>query len=282
MAQPPPAAFAPRFRSWLLRPLAFLWHCLAFASYLLGPLALTALVLQFTPVPVRLLSRLATPPTTERFVPDCMGESAPAAILVYAGSGIPGESGLNRTWQAADAAQLYPGIPLLLAIPSPSPDEPSPAARAYLRELSLHGVEAHRIHLVTSGADTYSQSAAAVEKLEALLPAGAPVLVVTSPEHMYRAVGCLRRHGLQNPLWAAPAYSKSLDDPHPAPAEMRISPETLDPVRVSAESGAPADDPNALAARNRLADRVRQNLRASSLVLDEALSIFAYRFRGWF
>ena len=270
----------PGRRAWPLRILGWAWGVVSFCSMALGPLALTAVVLQFTPLPGALLQKLAHPQTTKAFgSAEAAADGAPGAVLLYAGSGIPGESSLNRIWQAAEVARQYPDAQLLLAVPSASEDKPSPAAAAYIRELGVRGVGALRIRLLGAGSNTYEQSAEAVEWCGVALEETAPVVVVTSPEHMFRCVACLRQHGLANPVWALPAYSKSLDDPHPAPAEEVLDAATLElaekPSAVNEDAGAPME-------RNSFADQVRFNLHASYLVLDEALSVAAYRARGWF
>lgn len=271
----------------LLRPLAWAWHLLQYICLLLGPFALTALILQFTPVPLVLLSRLANPPTTSPWragqPQDLAPAEPPGAILLFAGSGIPGESSLNRIWHAADAARAFPEARVFLAIPSPAPDQPSPAAAAYLRELALRGVDPQRVTLLPAGGNTYQQCGEAAQVLSPLLSSGTALLVVTSPEHMYRSVACLRARGFAPPILACPAYSKSLDDPHPAPPEWAISPATLEPVLVETPASLPDDaaTANSLPARSTFFDQLRENLDASRKLLDEACALAAYRFRSW-
>ena len=268
----------PRRRAWPLRVLGWMWTAVSFCSAVLGPLALTAVVLQFTPVPKNLLLKLAHPQTTKAYESVEASDGTPGAVVLFSGSGIPGESALIRTWVAADVARRFPEATVLLAVPSGG--EPSPAVAAYIRELGVRGVDPLRIRLLGAGSDTYGQAAEVAGWCEALDPT-APLAVVTSPEHMFRAVACLRRHGLANPVWAVPTFSKSLDDPHPAPAVAVLDAATLEMAEKAPAAGAATEGDATPMVRNSVADRVRSNLRASALVLDEALSIAAYRARGW-
>lgn len=262
---------------WVVGPLVWAWRLFVGIVPVLGTLALTAIVLQFTEVPERALSWLANPPTTERYRAEENEGEAPGAVLLMAGSGIPGETGLIRVWHAAEVARQFPEARVYLALPKAAEG----AREAYLRELEVRGVERWRVTVLGDGNDTYHQAEAAAKAFSTGLERGAGVVVVTSPEHEYRVVACLRRMGVTRRLWACPAYSRSLDDPHGVGTEMRISPATLELTVVEAEVAAEDEGAMVRAGRNRRADRVRRNLDASQRVLDEALSLAAYRFRGW-
>lgn len=267
------------WRRWGAGLLAWAWRLVAGAVFVLGTLVLTAVVLQFTPVPERALSWLANPPTTERY--GAAGSEwegdAPGAVLLLAGSGIPGETGLVRAWHAAELARRFPEARVYLALPEAAEG----AREAYLRELDVRGVERWRVTVLGEGNDTYHQAEAAAKAFSVGLERGAGVVVVTSPEHEYRVVACLRRQGVTRRLWACPAYSKSLDDPQGTEPEMRISPATLEPSVAEAEAVAEDAGEAVREGRNQGADRVRRNLDASQRVLDELLALAAYRFRGW-
>ncbi len=267
------------WRRWVAGPLAWAWRLVAGAVFVLGTLALTAVVLQFTEVPERALSWLANPPTTERYgaLEGASEGEVPGAVLLLAGSGIPGETGLIRVWHAAGVARRFSEARVYLALPSAADG----AREAYLRELDVRGVERWRVTVLGEGNDTYHQAEAAAKVFSTGLERGAGVVVVTSPEHEYRVVACLRRLGVTRRLWACPAYSKSLDDLHGAEPEMRISPATLEPSVAEAEAVAEDAGEAVRAGRNQGADRVRRNLDASQRVLDELLALAAYRFRGW-
>lgn len=228
---------------------------------LLGALALLLAAVQFTPLPWRLYKRLGEFPAP--------ATRKPTHILVMGGSGIPGESGLMRTYYGAMAAALHPDAELLVALPLGA-DE-SVASRAYLDELALRGVPPGQARLLPGGRNTREQALCLAAELGSALDT-ACVLIVTDPTHVRRTAGCLRRAGVPH-LAALPAHPISIEDPLPRPGtdpEPPVEPES-GPI-----SAAPAGDSFLL-----LRYGLWNNIGYTFDALREYAALAAYRLRGW-
>jgi uncharacterized SAM-binding protein YcdF (DUF218 family) len=154
---------------------------------LLGLLMLLNLALCFTPYPWRMYAWLsrAHEPLTE----------APAWIVVLGGGGIPSESGLMRTWYAAQAGHEFPAARLVVALPDETFAVLSNVEKMR-RELELRGIAPVRILAEKEGRNTREQAM----KIRTLLGAKAlvqPVLLVTSGPHMRRAVLTFQKAGFE-------------------------------------------------------------------------------------
>ncbi len=132
-------------------------------------------------------------------------KSQPDYIIVMGGGGIPGESGLMRTYCSAEAAKKYPEAKIIIALPG-QPDDSSDATFMMKQELVLRGVENNRISFETEGTNTRSQAL----KLKKIIKPDANVLIITSPEHMYRSVLTFKKAGLLN-TGGEPAFEKAIE-----------------------------------------------------------------------
>ena len=178
------------------------------------------------------------------------------------GSGIPGESGLMRTFYAAEAARRNPEAGVLVAMPLDAAE--SESSRAYLDELRLRGVAAGRLQILPGGRNTREQALRLAEFTRG--ESGSPrILIVTDPEHVRRTAACIRKAFTEQQravaLAALPAFPLSIDDPLPWRA---------------AELDAPGAGP-AL----RLRYNVWANLGYTHDALREAAALLYYRLRGW-
>ena len=249
----PASATLPGMRSTL----RFLLRAARAALLGAGGLALLFAALQFTNLPWRIYKGLAT-------VPDPCPDR-PTHILVMGGSGIPGESGLMRTFYAAQAARQHPAAEVLVAMPLDATE--SDASRAYLDELRLRGVPPARMRILPRGRNTREQALRLAEHLAAGTDSPAHVLIVTSPEHVRRTAACLRKtcHAHLN---AAPAHPFSIEDPLPWRAA-----ELDDPGR------APAVPDVGFSLHLRY--NVWANLYYTRQSLRELTALAYYRLRGW-
>jgi len=127
---------------------------------------------------------------------------APDSIVVLGGSGIPSETGLIRSYYGAKYAQLQTNATVLIALPTDK--DPDVTSVGRMRdELVMRGVARERIHLETRGMNTHQQAinVAAMLGSEAIRR---PVLLVTSPSHVRRALLCFRKAGFRQ-VGAAPS-----------------------------------------------------------------------------
>ena len=191
------------------KPFRILFRLTHGALLLLGFLALLFFAAQFTRLPWRAYKSLFSAPTA-------LDHPGPTHILIMGGSGIPGESGLTRTYYGAQAAAQYPDATVLVAMPFSAAQ--SDASRAYLDELKLRGVSAGRMHILDGGHNTREQ---AVRLAETLVDCTneVRVLIVTDAEHIRRTAACIREackeEGVKILLGALPAEPFSIEDPVP-------------------------------------------------------------------
>lgn len=159
-----------------------------------GVVLFAALVLPLTPVPWNWLRSLASP-----------GENAtgkPDFIVLLGGGGIPSESGLTRTYKAAEAARKYPGARVIIAMPV-EPGEKNPGLVE--KEMMMRGIPENRLKREPKGRNTREQAM----EVAKLAGSNRPVIgLVTSPEHMTRVwrafekAGCTRL--VAYPSWPEP------------------------------------------------------------------------------
>lgn len=244
------------------RRLGVLIRILLLAS---GGGALLYAALQFSPWPWRAYKHLSGLPG-----PD---SGPPAAILLMGGSGIPGESGLMRTFYAAEAARRHPGAEVLVAMPLDA--EHSESSRAYLDELRLRGVAADRLHMLSGGRNTREQALRLVEYTASRT--GPPhILIVTDPEHVRRTAACLRKAFAEQrrtvALAALPAFPLSIDDPLPWRAAELDAPGAGPAVRAAVPD---------IGGSLHLRYNVWANLGYTHDALREAAALLYYRLRGW-
>ena len=232
---------------------------------LLGLLAVLFVAAQFTNCPWRAYKGLSEVPGGVR--------APPTHVLVMGGSGIPGESGLSRTFYGAQAAMRYPQAEVLIALPLGTNE--SFASRAYFDELRRRGVPARRLRVLAGGRNTREQALRLAETL-ASAPRPAQVLIVTDPYHVRRTAACVRKAAAERRLDvrldALPVFQLSIDDPL---------------VFRAAELDGPGPAPAARAAAPDVGGAVRlrydvwNNLGYVVDVLREAAALIYYRSRGW-
>jgi uncharacterized SAM-binding protein YcdF (DUF218 family) len=232
-----------------------------------GALALLLATAQFTPLPWRAFQRLSEIP--------CPCPREPTHILVMGGSGIPGPSGLMRTFYGAQAAARHPDSELLVAMPLGAGE--SIASRAYLDELSLRGVPADRVRILSEGRNTREQALRLAGHL-GTAATNAVVLIITDPEHIRRTAASLRRAGIPH-LAAMPAHPLSIEDPLPWRAAGLESVSCSDPAEPCppARKAFVPDIGSSLHLRYDLWN----NLRYTQDALREHAALAYYRLQGW-
>jgi uncharacterized SAM-binding protein YcdF (DUF218 family) len=242
------------------RFLRILFHLAHGALLLLGLLALLFASAQFTNLPwqaYKHLSELPSPST-----------AAPTHILVMGGSGIPGKSGLMRTFFGAQAARLHPDATVLIAMPLGTAQ--SDASRAYLDEIRLRGIPSDRIRILDGGRNTREQALRLAEHLGSRTNT-ATILIVSDPEHIRRTAACLRRVGIPN-LQALPTFALSIEDPLPWRAADLDAPGSAPAVRAAVPD---------IGSSLRLRYNLWTNLDYTLDALRERTALLYYRLRDW-
>lgn len=129
----------------------------------------------------------------------------PASIILLGGGGMPSESNLIRSWFTEKAARSFPDARVLISMPGDTTDNQS-TPRLMKEELIIRGLDSCRVFFESKGTNTRAQ---ALYCSEILKPAE-PVLLVSSPEHMRRAVLCFQKAGFQK-VYALPAFENATE-----------------------------------------------------------------------
>ena len=117
-------------------------------------------------------------------------------VVVLGGGGIPSETGLMRTYRAAELHAAYAGARFIVSLPTHRDPEESSVGRMR-DELVMRGVPASSIQLEYKALNTHQQ---AMEIAKMVEPDGldAALVVVTSPFHVRRSLLCFRKAGFTN------------------------------------------------------------------------------------
>lgn len=175
--------------------------CIKKMLLITGVIATVLLALAFTDLPWWGCYYLGTSQTALHSDPDY--------IVVMGAGGMPGPEGLMRSYVASIAAREWPRARVIIALPTlPDYFNDSHTHRMY-REMVLRGVDSTRFLFEISGTNTRSQ-ALGIAKMVGRHDT-CSVLVVTSPEHMYRAVKVFRKAGFAA-AGGAPSFEAGLDE----------------------------------------------------------------------
>jgi len=137
----------------------------------------------------------------------------PQVIVVLGGGGMPSESGLMRTWYAAQLGNHFPRSRIIIALPGDTADSLSSVCQMK-EELVLRGISARRISFESHGTNTRAQALNLFKRISnidqrflndeypdklhnssSIQHPASSILIITSPEHLYRAVRAFRKAG---------------------------------------------------------------------------------------
>lgn len=187
----------------------------------------------------------------------------PVAIVLLSGSGMPSEDGLLRCYYTASLAVSNPRANVYIALPGDTSYE-SGSARLMKHELIIHGVSDSVIHFENIGRNTRQQ---AMQLAEMKIPGSdtGTIALVTSPEHMYRAILTFRKAGFAH-VTGVPTFEKSVEDNNLIfnDKELRGNPYYL-PIGKSKQ----------------LRYQFWNHLRFEILVIREYFAIAYYKTRAW-
>jgi len=212
-----------------------------------GITALGMIALAFTDVPYFAYHQLGT--HCHRL------KGNPEVIVVLGGSGMPSADGLIRTYYASEAAIKFPQAEVIIAHPYDNDSLSTRQLDLMANELIIRGVDSLRIRYEPIGTNTQSQASHISEMLKAQYDS--PVLVITSPEHMYRSIRSLQKAGLKN-VGGLPSFEKPI-------SEQKLKSGKKNGQKVS------------LAWRYNFWSYLRHEI----LVLREYFAIAYYKIKGW-
>ncbi len=132
----------------------------------------------------------------------------PDYIILLGGGGMPSESSLMRVFYAHRAAMESPESRIVISIPG-NPEDSTSTARQVAQELISKGIDKQRILYEQTGTNTRSE-ALQLQQFNSENLTGKSILLVTSPEHMRRAVLVFRKAGFTR-VSALPAFESAIE-----------------------------------------------------------------------
>jgi uncharacterized SAM-binding protein YcdF (DUF218 family) len=170
--------------------------------FVMGGLFTLIVILAFTTAPFWTWYGMGTKKAGINRPPDC--------IVLMGGGGMPSESGLMRTWYTAKVANWFTRARIIIALPGDTADSLS-SVNQMKRELILRGVAPARIILEDSGTNTRAQALNVRKLINGLKYSHQlSLLVVTSPEHLYRAVLAFKKAGFLK-VDGIPAFEQAIE-----------------------------------------------------------------------
>jgi uncharacterized SAM-binding protein YcdF (DUF218 family) len=132
----------------------------------------------------------------------------PDYIILLGGGGMPSESSLMRIFFVHRAAVESPQSRIIISIPG-NPLDSMSTARQVAAELISKGIGRQRIFYEEIGTNTRSE-ALQLKQFNSELLTDKSILLVTSPEHMRRAVLVFRKAGFTR-VNALPAFESAIE-----------------------------------------------------------------------
>jgi uncharacterized SAM-binding protein YcdF (DUF218 family) len=220
----------------------------------LGVMFLIVIFLAMTSLPFWTRFRLGN---SEAFVPDNT-----QTIVIMGAGGFPSETLLIRLWYTADLATKLPGAKVVITTPGDTLDPKSTISQMATTLISW-GVDRSRIINENKGLNTRHQ-AMMVKELKDLGTIAEPVVIVTSPEHIYRSVVCFEKVGFYK-VSGYPASEVILE------TDLRIRSKNLGGNAIVPDFG------NSISIRYKFWEYLKYEI----IVLREYMAITYYWFSGW-
>lgn len=232
-----------------------LWKILRALLISFGVAFLILLMLSFTTLPFWGYYWLGTSESEMKEKPDC--------IVLLGGGGMPSESNLMRAWFVCKAAAEFPESRVIISIPGDTTDLKS-TARLVAAEMVEKGVDQNRILYEETGTNTRSQ-ALQLQNFHALGLQDKSILLVTSPEHMRRAVLTFRKAGFKR-ISALPAFENALE------ANLKFKDEDLGGNKLPVP-----DIGGSISVRYQFWNHLKYEI----LIAREMAALGYYKLRGW-
>ena len=181
----------------------FRWIVLTF-----GMTSILLIILAFTSTPFWIWYKMSVSKAGIHRPPDY--------IVVLGGGGMPSETGMMRCWFTAKAAERFPQSRIIIALPGDTADSTSSLV-LMKKELIMRGITPQRIGFEGEGTNTRAQAVNIFSSPPSfsLSPKGEGIggrdlLLVTSPEHLYRAVCTFRKAGFQK-VDGLPSFERAIE-----------------------------------------------------------------------
>ncbi|QIA08455.1 YdcF family protein [Draconibacterium halophilum] len=184
----------------------------------------------------------------------------PKSIILLGGGGMPSQSNLMRSWYTEKAAKTFPEAKVIVAMPGLLSDSLS-TPQLMKSELVLRGIPAERIAFEPKGTNTRSQAL----ECQGVIKMQESILLVTSPEHMRRAVLAFRKVGFEK-VNAVPAFENA------AEADLSFTDDEL-----GGNSRMIPDVGNNMNMRYQMWNHLKYEI----LIARELVALSYYKLRGW-
>jgi len=184
----------------------------------------------------------------------------PEYIVLLGGGGMPSQSNLMRSWYAEKAAKSFPEATVVIAIPGEINDSLS-TPQLMKKELVLRGINPGKIVFENESANTRAQAI----NCKRIIKMQTPVLLITSPEHMRRAVLCFQKTGFEK-VNALPAFENALE------ADLSFIDDELGGNKMFVP-----DVGKSINVRYQLWNHLKYEI----LIAREILALTYYKLRGW-
>ncbi len=129
----------------------------------------------------------------------------PQFIILLGGGGMPSQSALMRSWYTEKATLTFPEATVIIAMPGDKEDSLS-TPQLIKNELVERGVNDELITFENEGTNTRGQAL----NCQRIVKMQTPILLITSPEHMRRAVLCFQKAGFEK-VNALPAFENAVE-----------------------------------------------------------------------
>ncbi len=165
-----------------------------------GSIAILLFLLSLTDLPYNAYHWLGTSNSKLRKKPD--------VIVLLGGSGMPSPDGFIRCYYASEAAKQFPNAEIIIALPLNENDS-NAQLKMMAHELIIRGIDSTKIRYEALGFNTHTQ-AENIAAMHGVLKKLKTVVIITSPEHMYRSVRSFKRVGYTS-VGGVPAFEKPID-----------------------------------------------------------------------
>jgi len=185
----------------------------------------------------------------------------PDYIVLLGGGGMPSESGLIRSYHAAVVARSFPDACVLIALPG-DPDDTSSSLNRMRHELLLREIDTFRIITESQGTNTRAQALNIINEEAGI--SSQNIVIVTSPDHLYRAVKTFEKAGFSH-VDGFPAFEQAIE------AVLRFDGDELGGREYIPEVGGSIH----------LRYQFWNHLKYEILILREFTAITYYKLKGW-
>ncbi|MBN1119423.1 MAG: YdcF family protein [Bacteroidales bacterium] len=170
---------------------------------LLGWLFIVAVILSFTDIPFYAYYWLGTHGADL--------EKKPHYIVLLGGVGMPSPEDLIRTYTTAGAWQQVPDSKIIIAFPPDTAYKQYSHELQMARELIMRGVDSSVIFFEPKGISTHTQAENIAQMMHSSSLDTISVRIVTSPEHMFRAVKTFKKNGFVH-VGGTAAFENAIDE----------------------------------------------------------------------